>query len=123
MVCFRASGTAYCMPVGATQAVVRADGMINLPAPNPDVAGIIPGNPPLTVISTLGAGGAHILIVSVDDQTFGLQVEAVTGLRRVDDADINPAPRGQDDELISGTIATWGEVVMVTSASALAARL
>jgi chemotaxis signal transduction protein len=123
MVCFQASGTAYCVPVEATRAVLRASGMINLPAPQPDVSGIIPGEPPLTVISPFGAGGAHILVISADDQTFGLQVEQVTGLRRVDEVDIHPAPRGQHDQLVSGTIAAWGELVMVASASALAGRL
>lgn len=123
MVCFQASGAAYCLPVDATRAVLRSSGMVNLPAPHPDVSGIIPGDPPLTVISPLGAGGAHILVISTDEQTFGLQVEEVTGLRRVDDVDIHPAPRGQHDELVSGTIEAWGSLVMVASASALAARL
>lgn len=56
MVRFQASGTAYCLPVEATMAVLRASGMVNLPAPHPDVSGIIPGDPPLTVISPFGTG-------------------------------------------------------------------
>lgn len=123
MVCFQASGTAYCLPVDATRAVLRSSGMVRLPAPHPDVSGIVPGDPPLTVISPLGTGGAHILVISADERTFGLQVEQVTGLRLVDDADIHPAPRGQDDPLVSGTIDSWGELVLVASASALAGRL
>ena len=123
MVCFQASGTAYCLPVETTRAVLSASGMVSLPAPHPDVSGIIPGNPPLTVISPLGTDGAHILVISTDDLTFGLQVEQVTGLRRVDEADIHPAPRGQQDQLVSGTIDFRGELVMVASATALAGRL
>lgn len=123
MVCFQVSGTAYCLPVDATRAVLRSTGMISLPAPHPDVSGIVPGDPPLTVISPLGAGGAHILVICTDEHTFGLQVEEVTGLRRVDDVDIHPAPHGQDQQLVSGTIDAWGELVMVASASALAGRL
>ena len=123
MVCFRASGAAYCLPVSATRAVLRADGMINLPAPGPDVAGIVPGDPPLTVIFPLGAGGTHILVVAAGKQTFGLQVEEVLGLRQVDESDIHPAPGGQDDELVSGTIDAWGALVMVADAAALAAKL
>lgn len=111
------------MAVTSTRAVLRSTGMVALPAPHPDVAGIIPGDPPLTVISPLGSGGGQILVVDTGQQTFGLQVDAVTGLRSVDDVDIRPAPRGQDRELVSGTIHTWGELVMVTDAGALAARL
>jgi chemotaxis signal transduction protein len=123
MVCFQASGTAYCMPVDATRAVLRSTGMVELPAPHPDVSGIVPGDPPLTVISPLGRGGVHILVVSADQRTFGLQVEQVTGLRRVEDTDIHPAPGGQHDPLVSGTIDAWGELVLVADARALAGRL
>ena len=62
MVCFDSAGAAYCMPVGATRAVLRSGGLIALPAPHLDVAGIIPGDPPLTVISPLGSGGEQILV-------------------------------------------------------------
>lgn len=123
MVCFSASGAAYCLPVSATRAVLRSSSMIPLPEARPHVAGIIPGEPPLTVTSALGTGGTHIIVVSSGDQTFGLQVDQVTGLRRVDDADIHPAPSGQRAELISGTINAWGGLVMVTDADALAAGL
>jgi chemotaxis signal transduction protein len=123
MVCFRALGAAYCIQVDSTRAVLRSAGMIALPAPHPDVAGIIPGDPPLTVISPLGTGGGHILVVETGRQTFGLQVDAVTGLRTVDDADIHPAPDGQDRELICGMIDAWGPLVLVADADALAARL
>ena len=96
MVCFTAAGAAYCMPVEATRAVRRTTGMVTLPAARPDVAGLIPGDPPLTVLAPLGAGGTHILVVEIADHTFGLQVDTVTGLRRIADADIRPAPHGQD---------------------------
>jgi chemotaxis signal transduction protein len=123
MVCFHAAGAAYCLPVGSIRAVLRSSGMIALPAPHPDVAGIVPGDPPLTVIAPLGAGGTHILVVETGEQTFGLQVDTVTGLRRVDAANVHPAPHGQNRELISGTIDAWGELVMVADADALGARL
>jgi chemotaxis signal transduction protein len=123
MVCFQSAGAAYCMPVQATRAVRPTTGMITLPAARPDVAGIIPGDPPLTVISPLGTGGTHILVVETGEQTFGLLVDAVTGLRRVDDADIRLAPHGQERALISGTIDAGGELVMITNPGALAARL
>jgi chemotaxis signal transduction protein len=123
MVCFRSAGAAYCIPVEATRAVRFATGMVALPAARPDIAGIIPGQPPLTVSSALGHGGSHILVIETADTTFGLLVDAVTGLRRIAATDIHPAPAGQDGALISGTIDTDGELVLLTNPVALAARL
>jgi chemotaxis signal transduction protein len=123
MVCFQAAGAAYCMPVEATRAVRRATGMVLLPAARPDVAGLIPGDPPLTVISPLGASGGHILVVEAGDTRFGLLVDAVSGLRRIHDADIRLAPQGQDRALISGTVEADGDMILVADADALAERL
>lgn len=123
MVCFRSAGAAYCLPVEATRAVRPASGIVALPTTRADIAGIVPGKPPLTVISPLGAGGSHILVIETGDTTFGLLVDAVTGLRRIPVADIHPAPTGQDRALISGTIDTEGELVLVADPIALASRL
>lgn len=123
MVCFTADGGSYCLPVDATRAVRRSAGLIALPGADRDVAGVLPGDPPLTVLSALGTGGDHVLVVESGPVVFGLRVDRVTGLRRVVDADIRPAPAGQTRPLISGTVDTAGELLMVTDAVALAARL
>jgi chemotaxis signal transduction protein len=123
MVCFESAGTAYCMPVDATCAVRRTSGMIVLPAPGPDIAGILPGEPPLTVISPLGTGGNHVLIVEAGDRTFGLLVDSVTGLRRIAESDISPPPAGQNRPLVCGTIKTGDQLVLVADPRALAGRL
>jgi chemotaxis signal transduction protein len=123
MVCFVAAGAAYCLPVEATRAVRPARGMITLPAGRPDVTGIIPGDPPLSVISVLGAGGRQILVVEAAGKRFGLLVDAVSGLRRVDEADIRPAPDGQDRRLVSGTIDAGDELLLVADPAAMADRL
>jgi chemotaxis signal transduction protein len=83
MICFEAAECSYCLPVLTARSVRTADGMIMLPEPVPDVIGIIPGNPALTVISPLHAKGTHILVLEVADKTFGLLVDTVTGLRRI----------------------------------------
>lgn len=121
--CFRAAGTGYCLPVEATRAVRPSGGMVVLPAARADVVGLIPGDPPLTVISPLGAGGGQILVVQAGDTTFGLLVDAVSGLRRVADADIRLAPHGQDRALVCGTFDAEGGMVLVADAAALAERL
>jgi len=123
MVFFRADGNCYCLPVEATRAVRPASGIVALPAARPDIAGVIPGRPPMTVISALGAAGSQILVIESGDTTFGLLVDSVTGLRRIATADIHAAPTGQDRVLICGTIDNEGELVLVTDPVALAARL
>jgi chemotaxis signal transduction protein len=123
MVYFEAAGARYCLPVQATRAVRIADGMIALPDPATDVTGIIPGDPPLTVISPLQSNGMHVLVIEAGGKTFGLLVDAVTGLRRIDDGDIRPAPQGQDRALISGILDTDGELVLVADPTALAGQL
>jgi len=123
MVCFRAADAEYCLPVQAARSVRTVDGMISLPDPNPDVAGMIPGSPPLTVISPLHSTRGHILIIQAGNKTFGLLVDAVTGLQRIDDADIGPPPEGQNRPLISGTVHTGGRLVLIADPSALAGHL
>jgi chemotaxis signal transduction protein len=123
MVHFESGGTAYCLPVDAARGVRPATGLVALPAPGTDVAGIVPGDPPLTVIAPLGGGGNQVLVVESLGKTFGLLVDSVTGLRRVADAEIRTAPDGQERALVCGTITNGEELVMVTDPAALAGRL
>jgi chemotaxis signal transduction protein len=123
MVHFESGGTAYCLPVDAARGVRPATGLVPLPAPGTDVAGIVPGDPPLTVIAPLGGGGNQVLVVESLGKTFGLLVDSVTGLRRVADAEIRTAPDGQERALVCGTITNGEELVMVTDPAALAGRL
>jgi chemotaxis signal transduction protein len=98
--------------------------MVALPAPSPDVTGVLPGHPPLTVIAPFAhRGGSYVVVVSVGEKTFGLLVDAVSGLRRVDDASIRVPPSGQQRQLICGTISGDGELILVTDPVALASRL
>jgi chemotaxis signal transduction protein len=97
--------------------------MVSLPDPNPDVAGMLPGDPPLTVISPLHGERGHILVIEAGDKTFGLLVDAVTGLRRIDDSDLGPAPEGQGRPLICATLYSQGRMVLVADPTALAGEL
>ena len=125
MVYFTSAGVAYCLPVESTRSVRTVSGLVVLPGARPDVAGILPGQPPITVISALGGVGRRILVVETGDTTFGLLVDSVAGLRRVAAADVNvnPAPAGEPRPLVSGTINTGGELILVADPIALAARL
>jgi chemotaxis signal transduction protein len=123
MVCFRSDGVFYCLPVAATRAVRPATGIVALPAPRPGIAGILPGAPPVTVVSVLGSGGGQILMVEAGGRTFGLLVDEVTGLQRIAPGDVRPAPAGQDRALVCGTIDDAGRLVLVIDPAALGSRL
>jgi len=126
MVCFRAAGTDYCLPVESTRAVRTATDLRTIPGTAADIAGILPGQPPLTVISVLGGvEGNHgfVLVVESGDTTFGLLVDAVDGLRRIAATDIRPVATGRGRDYISGTVDTDGRFRLVADPKALAARL
>jgi chemotaxis signal transduction protein len=123
VVCFRTAGAAYCLPVETTRAVRSSLGMVALPSARPGVVGLVPGIPTLTVIAPLGGSGGQIIVVEAGDATFGLLVDAVSGLRRVEDADVRHAPTGQDRPLICGTIDSQDGVILMADADALAERL
>jgi chemotaxis signal transduction protein len=100
-----------------------ATGLVALPVPRDDVAGIVPGDPPLTVIAPLGAGGRQVLVVESQGKTFGLLVDLVTGLGKVEAGDICGPPDGQHRNLVCGTITNGETLVLVTDPVALAGRL
>lgn len=123
MVCFTAARADYCLPVQSARSVRSVDGLIALPDPNPEVAGMLPGEPPLTVISPLHGDPGHILVIQAGDKTFGLLVDVVTGIRRIDDSDIGPPPDGQLSRLVSGTLRAGDRLLLVADPVALAGHL
>jgi chemotaxis signal transduction protein len=120
---FRTSSGRYCVPVEAAVAVRFASGLVELPAPRAGVVGILPAEQPITVLSVLGSGRDHVLVLAAEGQTFGLLVEEVTGLGRIDAAEIRIAPDGQAESLISGVISRDDGLVLVADPIALASRL
>jgi chemotaxis signal transduction protein len=123
MVCFRTVQGQFALPVESTLSVRAIDGLVELPSAGADTVGVLPGDPPLSVLSTLGAGDHHVLVVVSDEVRYGVHVLEVLGVRRIDDAQFGPPPLGQLDGLITGTISGLGELVLVADAHALAARL
>ena len=123
MVCFRTQQGRFAMPVESTLSVRKADGLVDLPAPRAEIVGVLPGDPPLSVLSSLGLGGDHVLVVVADDVRYGLHVCEVLGVRRFQDDEIGPPPKGQASELIAGMLYENGELVLVADPRALAARL
>lgn len=123
MVCFQAAGTSYALPLEATRSVRPADDLVSLPDPAKEVVGIIPGDPPLTVISPLRAHPGHIVVIDSGDRVFGLLVDVVTGLERFDENDIREAPEGQGRPLVSGILEVDGCMIFLADPVALSGRL
>ena len=125
MVCFSAGGVSYAIPVDATLAVRTVEGMVTMPEQRPDVVGVLPGDPPLSVIAPLGTGADanHILVVTTPQLNYGVLVDAVTEISRFDDRSIRAAPAGQDGGLIAGVAERAGAIVLIADPEAMAARL
>ncbi|MEO5899962.1 MAG: chemotaxis protein CheW [Ilumatobacteraceae bacterium] len=123
LVRFRTGSGTFAVPVEATTAVRAAAGLVTLPGCRDDVVGLLPGEPPITVLSTLGCGRDHILVIAVDDVVFGLLVEEVLGVQAVEEATIGARPEGQDEEYITGTISGPDGLTLIVDPVVLAGRL
>lgn len=123
MLCFRTAEGRFALPIESTLSVRTIEGMVSLPSPRPDVAGLLPGDPPLSVLASLGMGGDHVLVFTSKGVRYGLCVLEVLGVRRFDDDQVGPPPAGQQGELISGTLYGSDDLTLVVDPQALAARL
>lgn len=123
MLCFRTSRGRFALPIEATVSVTTTDGLVDLPSPRADVIGMLPGDPPLTVLSSLGNGGRHVLVVESHSTRYGLHVLEVLGVQRFDDGEFGPPPKGQQGELISGTLGGADELTLVVDPEILEAEL
>jgi chemotaxis signal transduction protein len=113
----------YCVPVEATIGVRTAAGLVPLPVPRPGVIGVLPADPPLTVLSVLGSGRDRILLLAAVGSTFGLLVQEVTGLTSVDEDQIGNPPDGQDEALVCGVVEGESGLEFLADPAALAKRL
>jgi chemotaxis signal transduction protein len=123
MVCFRTAQGRFALPIESTLSVTTTDHLVQLPAPRADVVGVLPGDPPVTVLATFGIGGTHVLVAESDGLRFGLQVIEVLGVRRFEDDQIGPPPTGQEGQLICAMVRGAEQLTLVVDAKALAARL
>jgi chemotaxis signal transduction protein len=123
VVCFRAGGGSYAVPVEATVGVRSSEGVVPLPGARPDVIGLLADESPLSVLAALGTSGTHVLILMTNTQRYGLLVDEVTRLRTFDGADVGEAPSGQDEGIVCGVVHFGKDLVLLVDPTALAARL
>jgi chemotaxis signal transduction protein len=121
---FRAPTGEYALPVEHVKEVRPATDLTALPAARAGVAGVVPrGDDVLTVLSELGEPGSHVIVIEEGGVAFGLLVDEVTGVHRVDDEAIGPPPRGQQHGQVAGVIVEDVGVVLLLDAAGLRRRL
>jgi len=136
VVCFRAGGAGYAVPVEHVREVRSCDALVPLPAPRPGVVGLLADlGDTLTVIDPLGNGNGHsrngdrngngdgrrgeqVLLLEHDDRTFGLLVDVVTGVV-TPTGETGPAPAGQLGHLVSGVVTAPQGVLLLLDVAAL----
>jgi purine-binding chemotaxis protein CheW len=123
LVCFRTGDGEYAVPVECVREVRSGDALSPLPGAQTGVAGLLSyEGKTLTVLTALGAGENHVLLLEHGDHTFGLLVEEVTRVMNVD-GEVGPPPRGQDQDYISGVVSTDDGLLLLVDIDALDERL
>jgi chemotaxis signal transduction protein len=111
---------AQAAPMASVLEVRTAGELQALPGRREGIAGLVEKDGQvLTVLSTLGAGGAHVLLLSSAKGSFGLLTDEVLGVVDVTESEIQPPPLGQSRELVSGAINTRGRLELMVSVVAL----
>jgi purine-binding chemotaxis protein CheW len=123
LVCFRTGDGEYALPVEHVREVRSRDALLPLPGAQDGVAGLLSYfGKTLTVLSTLGASGSQVLLLEHGDHAFGLLVEDVTRVLTID-GQIDPAPRGQERDYISGVVSTGDGPLLLVDVGVLDERL
>lgn len=122
---FRTDDGEYAVPVEHAREVLASVGLTPLPAPRRGVAGLLEREGvAITVLTALGGGREHVLVLDAGNRPFGLLVEEVTGVDPVNEAMVAPPPAGQEDPVISGVLDTGkGGIVLLVDVANLAGRL
>jgi chemotaxis signal transduction protein len=88
--------------------------LIALPDPADGVGGLMDwGGSVITVISNLGGGSRHVLVLDVGKGPFGLLVDEVREVVPVPEGKFLPAPHGQHQEAVQSIVHLNGSLVMV----------
>lgn len=125
LVCFTAPDGQRCaLDVAHTGAVVALGELEALPAPLPEVLGLLRvGGERLPVLAALGRPGSHVLLVDAGAGRFGLLVGAVDGVVRVRPEELTEAPRGQARPVVRAVAGGAGHGALLLDPDVLAEGL
>ena len=120
MVRFRTSEGEFAVPVERSRGVRLAREVLPLPGARPAVEGLIrDGDRPVPVISALGGGRDHVLLIETGAGLIGVLVEEVSGISSADEAEIQSGPAGQEEQLFAGVIPCQDGLVLLVDPDAL----
>lgn len=120
MVHFRTPSGRYAVPVSHTLEVRTGDSVRPLPSPAPGVVGVIDREGrTVAVVDPFGSGGGRVLVVQSDGQPVGVVVDDVIGVVDVDAGAVAPAPAGQADAVVEGTIGEGDELTFLVDVGEL----
>jgi chemotaxis signal transduction protein len=121
LVRFETGAGHWAVAIDRVREIRKSDGIAPLPNARPGVAGVLRlGDQVLTVLSALGAGSSHVLVLDGADRRFGLLCESASGVMRIEEDQI--LPRAQNP-LVSGTVETDEGTVMLLDVDALGRAL
>jgi chemotaxis signal transduction protein len=105
VVSFRSGGQDWAVALDRVQRVLGARGLLALPDPRPEVAGLLHRDgETVTVVSPLGADRGQVLVLEDSGTSIGLLVDEVVGIERVP-REPGPPPPGQRSPLVAGVLA------------------
>ncbi len=109
MVHFRTATGEWAVPIDRVHEVRLAEGITPLPVPRQGIAGVLRRDDEiLTVVSLLGEGAGHVLVLEGGGEVFGLLAEAAIGILRADESTLSPPPAGQEGPVVTGVIREGG---------------
>jgi chemotaxis signal transduction protein len=125
LVHFRSGAGEWAVPIDRVHEVRRAGGITPLPVPRRGIAGVLRRDDEiLTVLSLLGDGAGHVMVLESGGEVFGLLAEAAIGILRAEESSIAPPPAGQEGPVVTGVIRhEGGRMVLLLDVDELARML
>jgi chemotaxis signal transduction protein len=117
---FLSAGGRYAVPVEHCREVRPVAEVTPLPTLRDGVIGLLRWREhALSVVAPLGPCGNHVIVLDTGGDPFGLLVDEVVGVVRLDPATVGEAPRGQQDPLIEAAARSDGELLFLVDAVAV----
>jgi chemotaxis signal transduction protein len=119
LVRFRTESGEFAIPVEFSREVCVAD-VAPAPETRHGMAGMMRwGSDIIPVLTSLGAGSRHVLVLDAGEGPFGLLVSEVTEVVSVSEGRLMPPPRGHDGSAVVSVINLGPEIIMVVDAKRL----
>jgi CheY-like chemotaxis protein len=120
MIRFRTAEGVCLVPADHVLEVRSAVDIKPFPGRREDVVGLIERQgQALTVLSTLGSEGDHVLLLTGAGGSFGLLVKEVLGLVSVAESEMAPAPAGRSKALVEAVVKSGRGLELLISADEL----